>query len=244
MPTPRSTRPRPAWALREGSRSLVSSTIGALIGIGLLVLALSTSDVAPIGTVFAIITVWAVFSAVHTYLTWWTFHGLEGEDLRAAVAFDSERNRRQSRWRGWVDRFLLGNGGAASWSVQISGMAMFAVLVLVLTPGLRGYDLLLVAVLVMAAASWTNVAVTYAVHYARVDTAASDDAPLGFPGHQRRSFSDYLYFAGAVQTTFATTDVEVRTTAMRRIVTGHGALAFAFNSVIIAILVSLLLGAT
>lgn len=223
---------------------MVSATIGALVGIGLLVLALSTTDIASVGTVFAIITVWAVFSAVHTCLTWWTFHGLAGEDLRSAVAVELERNRRKSRWREWLDRFLLGSGGAASWSVQISGMAMFAVLVLVLTPGLRGYDPLLVAVLVMTAASWTNVAVTYAVHYARVDSVTGADAPLGFPGDEVRSFSDYLYFAAAVQTTFATTDVEVRTTAMRRIVTGHGALAFAFNSVIIAILVSLLLSST
>jgi uncharacterized membrane protein len=45
-----------------------------------------------------------------------------------------------------------------------------------------------------------------------------------------------------VQTAFTTSDVELRTAEIRRVVMGHGVLAFAFNSVIIAVLVSLLVG--
>jgi len=43
-----------------------------------------------------------------------------------------------------------------------------------------------------------------------------------------------------VQTTFSSSDVEIGTTLTRRIVTGHTLVAFAFNTVIIALLIAVL----
>ena len=65
----------------------------------------------------------------------------------------------------------------------------------------------------------------------------------GFPGGGERSFTDYLYFSLMVQTTFGATDVAVESPGMRRAVMTHGVVAFVFNTVIVAMLVSLLLSA-
>ena len=45
-----------------------------------------------------------------------------------------------------------------------------------------------------------------------------------------------------MSTTFSASDVSVVTLKMRRIVIGHSLLAFAFNAVIVAIVVSALVG--
>ena len=50
-----------------------------------------------------------------------------------------------------------------------------------------------------------------------------------------------LYLSAAVQASYGTGDIATVTSAMRRTVTKHKLLAFAFNSVIIALIVSLAL---
>lgn len=86
-----------------------------------------------------------------------------------------------------------------------------------------------------------GVAVTYAVAYLLADVRAGGTA-LGFPGEEgeRRTFTDYPYFSLSVSSTFGPTDVQVRSTRMRRLVAGHGVTAFAFNTVILGAGVSML----
>ena len=64
-------------------------------------------------------------------------------------------------------------------------------------------------------------------------------ADTGHVGDTTLRRGDYLYFAIAVQSTFGTTDVNVTTRDIRRTVMVHNCLAFVFNSVIIALIVSL-----
>jgi uncharacterized membrane protein len=123
--------------------------------------------------------------------------------------------------------------------VHVSILALLAVGGILVTPALRGSQSVLVVALVMVAGSWVNVLVAYGVHYARLDARTRG---FSFPGGQEREFVDYLYLAVAVQTTFGTTDVSATNTATRRAVMGHSTLAFVFNSVLIAMIVSLLLG--
>lgn len=52
---------------------------------------------------------------------------------------------------------------------------------------------------------------------------------------------DYLYFSLGVSTSFATSDVTVRTSSLRRTVAGHGVIAFVFNTVILAVAIGALL---
>ena len=64
---------------------------------------------------------------------------------------------------------------------------------------------------------------------------------LDYPGDGPDTFSDFLYVSIQLSTTFATSDVSVTTARARRLVSVHSVIAFAFNSVIVALLVSVVL---
>ena len=129
---------------------------------------------------------------------------------------------------------------APSWSVHVSILALLVVGGILMIPALRASPTVLLIAVAMVAASWVNVLVAYSVHYARLDTR---EPGFSFPGGQRREFVDYLYLALALQTTSGMSDVQAATVRARRATMGHSALAFVFNSALIAMIVSLLLGA-
>lgn len=201
------------------------------------------------GTIGCVLA-WMFFAVGHTALTYAAYRraGSDGfaADVAAAVELHPDTPRSASWWRrlvGWFrmvwHRWWRSGSEAPSWSVQVSVLALMVVALIMVTPQLRASQGLLFAALGMVAASWANVVVMYAVHYARLDTAHPG---LQFPGDEPRRFVDYLYLAVAVQTTFGTTDVTVRTQRFRRAMLTHAVLAFVFNSVIVAMIVSLLLG--
>jgi uncharacterized membrane protein len=49
---------------------------------------------------------------------------------------------------------------------------------------------------------------------------------------------DFIYFSLVIGMTAQVSDVQVRTTAMRRAVTGHSVVSFFFNTVLIAMAVN------
>ena len=142
--------------------------------------------------------------------------------------------RRGVWWRRWLQA-----GAGAEVAVTFSALALLAAVGLAATDVSStsvGFTAVTAAVVVSA---WVTVVVAYAADYARRDCAAGG---LEWPGEAPRGFGDYLYFSAAVSTTFGTTDVTVTAAAVRRVVLGHALLAFAFNTVVLAMLVSALLG--
>jgi uncharacterized membrane protein len=94
--------------------------------------------------------------------------------------------------------------------------------------------------------AWVFLHTAYALHYAHLyyrdgDARGAGGAPgaLRFPGGPPAEL-DFAYFAFTVGMTFQTSDVTVASGAMRRTVLGHAVLAFGFNTVILALAVSLL----
>ncbi|WP_425308396.1 DUF1345 domain-containing protein [Ammonicoccus fulvus] len=81
--------------------------------------------------------------------------------------------------------------------------------------------------------------ITFAAMYARLDLGTNGPM-LRFPDEERpRTFSDYVYFGITVMATFGASDVSVCHPRMRRQVATHAFIAFLFNTMIIAVLVSL-----
>ena len=117
----------------------------------------------------------------------------------------------------------------AQWSI----VAIGSVVVLVFSASLLGQPWVVVLSAAVVTTSWLVTLVSYAVHYARVATTVGG---LKFPGDGDVVFWDCLYLATQVHTTFSSSDVTVETTSIRRKITGHTLLAFAFNTVIIALL--------
>ncbi|MBB3952307.1 DUF1345 domain-containing protein [Aureimonas jatrophae] len=88
--------------------------------------------------------------------------------------------------------------------------------------------------------SWTVTQVTMALHYAgRYYGDAAAEGGLDFPGDDRDpDYADFLYFAFTMGAACQTSDVSVTSRPMRKLVLVHTALAFLFNTTILALAVN------
>lgn len=114
-------------------------------------------------------------------------------------------------------------------------------LLIALLPDLRADPVVTLSSIGLVITGWITVVVSYGLKYVREDV---DRAGLEFPGSSDLVFSDYLYLACQISTTFGSSDVQVTTTRMRRLVSGQSVVAFIFSTVILALLVSTLLSYT
>ena len=97
----------------------------------------------------------------------------------------------------------------------------------------------LVATTILSA--WTFIHVIFALHYADAYYAPSGGTHHGlqFPGDADADWGEFVYEAFVIGCAFATADVNVTTTKMRRIILTHGIVAFLFNTVILALTINI-----
>ncbi|MGW8378317.1 DUF1345 domain-containing protein [Streptomyces sp. ODS28] len=143
-----------------------------------------------------------------------------------------------------MQRYVFGTAPGPGASLFIAAAAL--VVAVVWLPGHLGSafsplprTLLALALVVLA---WICVAVAFAVTF-QADNLVEDEGALDFPGAARAAWADYVYFALSVMTTFGVTDVTVTSRAMRRTVAANTIIAFVFNTVTVASLVTALGGA-
>lgn len=227
----------PRWFASELWRSLLSGAgallVGGLVALGSFFGPPRLRDVL-VWTV--VLAAWGAFVLVHAALTAFAFEGLEEDDLSEAIRY-ARRDRTGALPRRTASQLLAGSGDGPSWSVQMSVVALLVVVALALSPQLQGNPLLTGLGLVLVAGCWLDVMTMYALHYARLDSSAGG---LEFSGDDPKCFTDYVHLAVGVQT-LGTADTRVTTRSMRRQVSLHSLLAFAFNTVIIVMIVSLIL---
>jgi uncharacterized membrane protein len=174
---------------------------------------------------------WIGFSAVYMLLAALAFGRADGRELVAWLrAAPRPRSRGQSLW--WA----FNGYGAIWWALTGGSVAVFAMTLLV-AGGSGSPGVLVWSGVASLAVSWALIAVSFAVHYAR---EYAQDGGLEFAGEPPR-FIDFVYLALQVSTTFASSDVRITSTAIRRSVSMHSTIAFLFNTVIIAILVAVLI---
>jgi uncharacterized membrane protein len=93
--------------------------------------------------------------------------------------------------------------------------------------------------------SWLLIHTVFAVYYAHEFHSEAKGGSRGrggglkFPDDSTPDYLDFLYFSFVVGTTAQTSDVEVNSRAMRRVVMLHGILSFFFNTAVIALAVNL-----
>ena len=199
---------------------------GAAIG----VIALSGGDPDRDWVIIALFAFSAGSSLFYLAHTLWVFGRVDGPTLKAWLLDSSPRGRFAQ-----LGAELSGTGPTIA--VQWSVVAVATVLVFTIWPSLLERSTTVWLSVLVVASSWAVTVLAYAVHYARLDSANDD---LQFPDDHPRVFADYLYLSVQVQTTFSTSDVSLASTAARRIVTGHTLVSFAFNTVIIAMLITVL----
>jgi uncharacterized membrane protein len=93
--------------------------------------------------------------------------------------------------------------------------------------------------------SWFLIHTVFALYYAHEFHSESHGGArdtgggLKFPDDSTPDYLDFLYFSFVVGTTAQTSDVDICSRAMRRVVMLHGILSFFFNTAVIALMVNL-----
>jgi uncharacterized membrane protein len=92
-----------------------------------------------------------------------------------------------------------------------------------------------------AVLSWALVHTIFAFHYAHrfYRGPGSRGSGLSFPLSEHPNYWDFVYFSFVIGMTFQVSDVQVTTTALRRLVIAHGIVSFFFSVAILALTVNL-----
>jgi uncharacterized membrane protein len=128
-----------------------------------------------------------------------------------------------------------------------TGVTMAVILVAV-AGELKGRNDTAAIVLVIAtlALAWLFSNTVYALHYAHLfyldDPLGRDAAGLTFPGTDTPDYWDFLYFSFTLGMTFQTSDVEIGSGRIRRVVLGQSLAAFVFNLGVVAFTINVLGG--
>lgn len=85
---------------------------------------------------------------------------------------------------------------------------------------------------------WAVVQTLFAFRYAHLHYSDLNQSHLTFPATKSPDPWDFLYFSFTIGMAVQTSDVSIATTSMRRLVLGHGVLAFFYNTVILALAVN------
>jgi uncharacterized membrane protein len=99
----------------------------------------------------------------------------------------------------------------------------------------------LVAALGTVVASWTAIHTIFAMRYARM---YFEDSTRGIDFHQDEPprYTDFAYTSFTVGMSFAISDTDLASSAMRRTALAHALLSYVFGTVVVALLVNLVAG--
>ena len=91
--------------------------------------------------------------------------------------------------------------------------------------------------------SWGVTQVAFALHYAhdyyRPDDSSDEGGGLDFPACNSPDYWDFLYFSTSIGATSQTSDVSIKSRALRRLVTLHATVSFFFNTAVLALTVNI-----
>ena len=156
------------------------------------------------------------------------------EDIRRQSALDDEG-------RGAILGLVVVAAAASVWAVGAE-----------LSLAKDAHSLLKAAHIALAFAtvvtSWMMVQLIFALHYAHEYYGADDsdgvrDAEgIEFPGNEAPDYWDILYFSVVIGVACATADANITSKGLRRLSTVHCLVAFAFNTIIVALTINLTAG--
>jgi uncharacterized membrane protein len=178
---------------------------------------------------------WDAFAVSALGLTWLTIVKTPYEDLRGHA---KEQD---------VSRFAI-----FVFVVTAACAALFAVVLLIRAHRVetsRHLTSHLLLALGTVGLSWALVHTVFSLRYAHIFYGDSDDRTVGekagglaFPEEEHPDYSDFAYFSFVVGMTCQVSDVQVTSRRLRRLTLLHGMLSFAFNTVILALLINTVSG--
>ena len=156
-------------------------------------------------------------------------------EIRARAVLDDEG-------KGVILALVLFASAASVWAVGVE---------LTLAKAAPSYLLKaehIVLAFVTVVASWLMVQTIFSLHYAHEyygvdeDDGARDAGGLEFPGIEEPDYWDFLHFSIVIGVACATADVNFTSKGLRQLGTVHSLVAFAFNTVIVALTINLTAG--
>jgi uncharacterized membrane protein len=161
---------------------------------------------------------WTIGSGVLLGRVWWLSWPLGPADTKGLAEAEGSAIS--------MDGYLL-----------LAAVASLAVVGWVVATGATGAVEVLLAV-VSVILSWALVNTVYAFKYARL-YYVDEDGGIDFNQQAPPSYSDFAYMAFTIGASFAVSDNNVRSTAVRKAVLGHALLSYAFGTIIIAVAINL-----
>lgn len=180
---------------------------------------------------------WPVFAFVYLL---WTHVGLQELSESELIVHARWAMAHSRRW--WVR--YLGAGGAVSWATSAAFVAVVLNVYLVTMGSDGSPGLAVVLGLVNVIASWAVMVYSFGLEFMRLDLSgggSSGARELAFDMPGPRTFSDYLTFAVLSSTMTAALPGRAITRDGWKLVRTNVIVAFAFNSVVVATLVSMIL---
>ncbi|WP_258234058.1 DUF1345 domain-containing protein [Brevibacterium oceani] len=180
---------------------------------------------------------WPLFSL--TYLTW-THLGLAELSETELMVHSRWALARRRRW--WTKFFSM--GGATSWAVMAAYVAFLLNIYLITSASQENTLFAALLGLANVIASWAVLVYSFALEFMRIDLGgggSADARQLEFDMEGPRRFGDYLTFAVLSSTMTAALPGRAVTRSGWRLVRTNVIVAFAFNSVVVATLVSMIL---
>jgi uncharacterized membrane protein len=181
------------------------------------------------------IAAWDAFATSGLALTWLTILTTPASELR-------RRAKEQDLSRFAIFIFVI----------MAASAALFAVGFLVRTHRVEIRDHLtahLLLALATVASSWALVHTVFSLRYAHIFYGDTEDAAKGeraggliFPEEEHPGYTDFAYFSFVIGMTCQVSDVQVTSRRLRRLTLLHGMLSFAFNTVILALLINTVSG--
>lgn len=169
--------------------------------------------------------------------------GFDAGAILFLLSYASSFNRESTEMRRLAAESDAGRTMLLVITFVLSTVVLVAIIAELGLRGKLGLDdrLLLVLSLFLA---WTFGNAVYTLHYAHLyylrGPDGKDAAGLEFPGTPEPLMSDFVYFAFTLGVAVQTSDVQVTSRRMRKVVTIHSVIGFFFNLGVLALAISLL----
>lgn len=179
---------------------------------------------------------WVLYVLIYVVWTLQVYQSLRGPALAAQVRREVSV---QNRW--WVRAFGL--SGATNFAVTAAAFAISLTVVLAQTDVVRQSLLYLALGVIAVAASWVFMVFAFAAAYMHLNVLAAESRHIRFHSEPPEEFDDYLTLAVLASTMAAGISAQIRTKAAWRQVRTNVVVAFAFNSLVLAMIVSVVISA-
>ncbi|QPZ39012.1 DUF1345 domain-containing protein [Paramicrobacterium chengjingii] len=222
---------------RANLASLVSAAIGAGATAGMLLPdgTAASTDIKTLLITFYL-CMWPAFVIIYVA---WTHVSYERRGPRTLEASARRETRSLQKW--WAP--MIGYGGASSWTLTGAVFAVFLTVVVAQTPVIHSSWLYIGLGMLSVASSWALMVYSFALQYLRlVASADGTENHISLEVEDPARFSDYLTLAILVSTMAATSSARIHTRKAWQVLRLNVVFAFVFNTVIVAMMVSLLFG--